>query len=666
MLFFFILYLKLKNLRMKFQLYTIYILVVFVGCKTPERKSLKADNNDVERVSNTDSLVVETLIQQSREYFNDKKNVAEPFDNYLTEAIELAEKSDLKVPMAQIYNIVGKRYRNCSLYGESMECYQKALTIAKDLKREDLLAFYYNQIGVVYRRVDENTLALDMHLKALKIAEAIQDSFIIEVALNGIGNVNFNLTRYHSSIEYFKKSFKVADAAGNGLGRAINYNNIGDSWLQLNEPDTALQYFVLSLEENRKIESQIGEAICYNGIGDAYIAKGQMQQAMFYLEKALKINLEEGDMMQIATSCMHIGEIYLESGKLPQAFENLKKGQRIAKKIGSRYLMEESSRLLSKAYEVKGDFKAALAFQKLSSTYKDTLLNEKNMHYLSTMEATLASEKQQGQIGLLNQERQVQETLIAQQKMMIFSGALLVGVLIFVIALIMRQNRLRNRYRILHYQQRLLRTQMNPHFIFNALSAIQVFILENDMEKSVRFLSDFSKLMRQVLRSSNRDYISLKDELEVIKYYLDIQKLRFNVPFKYHIKVDESLDLDTVMVPPMLTQPFLENAIEHGFGNMDDEGQLLVSFMKEAEQETLLINVDDNGIGIEQSKSERSNSKKHESMALKITKERLEVLKKDARRPTSFSIKDKRQDNPFDRGTLVSFGLPLIVFKRNN
>jgi sensor histidine kinase YesM len=201
---------------------------------------------------------------------------------------------------------------------------------------------------------------------------------------------------------------------------------------------------------------------------------------------------------------------------------------------------------------------------------------------------------------------------------------------------------------------------MNPHFIFNALSAIQVFILENDKEKAAAFLSDFAKLMRQVLKSSNYEYISLKEEIDVIGYYLRLQQLRFSKPFKYEIKIDEELDISTVMVPPMLTQPFLENAIEHGFKHSEEEGFLFVRFLRSGN--SLIIEVDDNGTGIDSTTIYKD--KEHESMAIRITKARLHILEKDAKFKTSFSVIDKRRLNPFDKGTLVRFVLPLIISQK--
>ncbi len=348
-------------------------------------------------------------------------------------------------------------------------------------------------------------------------------------------------------------------------------------------------------------------------------------------------------------------------GNYRDAIDYLEKGLQLAEEIGSIFQMEEALRLMAQANELNGNYKKALSLQKLSNVYKDSIINEKNIHYISTMETILEAEKQNSKIVVLSQERVNQEMKIRQQKTVIVTIVLLALILAFSIVLIVFQNKLRSRYKTLKYQQQLLRTQMNPHFIFNALSAIQVFILENDKEEASQYLSDFAKLMRQVLRSSNYDYITLRAEIEVVGYFLKLQQLRFEKPFKYEVKVDEELDLDSVMVPPMLTQPFLENAIEHGFKHNQEEGLLKIRFLKAGR--SLVIEVDDNGTGIDNVIGYKKKS--HDSMAIKITRERLEILEKDAKGRTSFTIIDKKRINPVGIGTQVRFVLPMINSQEN-
>jgi tetratricopeptide (TPR) repeat protein len=639
---------------------TISLLLSSTGCKRDGDQDLKNVVKNNLEVELNDSLVVDQLIQRSETFFTETGAKAELYDSFLKEAYEIAERRNLMYQQGAIYNMMGKRYRNRALYGEAMKSHQKALNIAQKINHEGLLADVYNQIGVVYRRTDDNAMALDMHFKALRMAEHVKDTFNISVSINSIGNVNLSLGRYHTAIQYFTQSLAMSDMMGNLLGKAINYNNIGDCWHKLGELDSALYYHNLSLDYNSRIGSRIGQAICFASIGTDYIAKGEPEKALEYLDKSLRTNRKLGDLMQVAFSLGKIGETYFSMNKYAKAQEYLLESYEMASTIGSKFQAEETARLLSKLNEINGNHAKALEYYKKASVYKDSMLNEKNMFHITTMEAVLDSEAQRDKITLLNQETLKQQSVLGRQRLLIVFFIVIVAVFISVTTLLVFQFRLRNKYRNLKHQQRLLRSQMNPHFIFNALSAIQVYVLENDVEKSTRFLTDFAKLMRQVLRSSNHDYISLKEESEILKYYLELQKLRFVTPFDYFIDVDKSLDWENVVVPPMITQPFVENAIEHGLKPIDRDGYLTIRFRKVGLQ--VIVEVEDNGIGIDTAMAKLDKPKSHDSMAIKITKERLDVIRNDSGGKVGLEIIDKKSINPFDRGTIVRIILPLVEF----
>ncbi len=642
----------------------ILALLIIITFKFFIRQRVNNDLNNLFskniKIEHADSLVVDQLIQRSEAFFKETGTKAEPFGPFLREAIEIAERRNLIYQQCVINNTLGKRFRNRALYGEAMKYHQKALSLALITNDKGLLADVYNQIGVVYRRTDDNAMALDMHFKALRIAEQAKDTFNISVSINSIGNVNYNLGRYHTAIEYFLRSLEMSEIMDNTLGLAINYNNIGDCWLKLNEPDSALYYHFLSLDFNSRIGSRIGQSICFNSIGAVYIAKGEPAKALEYLDKSLRINRKIGDLMQVSISLCKIGETHLSLNNLAMAQIFLTESFEMASKIGSKFQAEETARLLSRLFEKEGEHKKALEYFKVSSVYKDSILNEKNMYHLTTMEAVLESDMQREKILLLNQEAQEQISVLKGQRLVYLMFTSILAILAVVAVLLIYQYRLRNKYRNLKHQQRLLRTQMNPHFIFNALSAIQVYILENDIPKSTRFLTDFASLMRLVLRSSNQDYISLKEEAQILKYYLELQILRFAVPFNYYVEMDSYMEPENIVVPPMITQPFVENAIEHGLKLIDKGGLLFVRFKKLGKQ--LIVEVEDNGIGIEAAKALDNKNKHHESMALKITRERLDVIQKDSGGKAGLEIIDKKNINPFDRGTIIKIILPFVEF----
>jgi hypothetical protein len=203
-------------------------------------------------------------------------------------------------------------------------------------------------------------------------------------------------------------------------------------------------------------------------------------------------------------------------------------------------------------------------------------------------------------------------------------------------------------------QQRLLRSQMNPHFVFNSLLAIQAFIYKSNPKEAGRYLSRFARLIRMILNSSRKELIPLEEELSYLEYYLDLQKLRFKDAFDYKIEVAEDIHPDRIMLPPLLAQPFIENAIEHGLRSLDHKGEIIIRF--KCEKATLVFQVQDNGIGIsEAEKLKYDKGAPYESLGQKITVDRLRLLNKMHGQMVTFNIEERKSMEGKIMGTLVSF-----------
>lgn len=196
-----------------------------------------------------------------------------------------------------------------------------------------------------------------------------------------------------------------------------------------------------------------------------------------------------------------------------------------------------------------------------------------------------------------------------------------------------------------------LKLQMNPHFIFNAMSAIQRYMLKNDARNASHYLTRFSKLMRAVLENARNEYISLEQEIEMLEGYLALQNLKHNGSFEYTITVDENLDPEEVAIPPMFAQPFIENAVEHGVGQMASGGMITIDFGLDGE--LILLKICDNGIGLEQGRAQQSMEQNtHRSLATQITKERIALYQKSLKKNIYFEV------SSLEQGTQVLFRMP--------
>jgi LytS/YehU family sensor histidine kinase len=212
---------------------------------------------------------------------------------------------------------------------------------------------------------------------------------------------------------------------------------------------------------------------------------------------------------------------------------------------------------------------------------------------------------------------------------------------------------------VLELEQKLLRSQMNPHFIFNALGAIQSFIQKNEKDEATSYLSKFSRLIRLILENSRLNYVSLAKELKSLQDYLQLQQLLFDNKFDYNIDVDEKIDIENINIPPMLAQPFIENALKHGLANSDKKGMLNISF--KLKDNLILFDVVDNGVGLQKALELKPMvDGPHQSLATEITKERLNNMnKKIGGKKINIIVQELTGKMNEIIGTKVTFEIPF-------
>ncbi len=238
---------------------------------------------------------------------------------------------------------------------------------------------------------------------------------------------------------------------------------------------------------------------------------------------------------------------------------------------------------------------------------------------------------------------------------MLFGLAGLIILIIIVFILYFRQNKLKAEQKTIVLEQKLLRSQMNPHFIFNALSNISNLIDKNDNATASKFLTKFSRMVRHILESSRTDFIEMGQEITNLENYLALQKLRFSDKFDYHIEIDKDIDEESTAIPPMLIQPFIENAIEHGIKPKETKGHIDIRFKKKGKQ--LYCEVDDDGVGRDKAGSLKPTD--HKSRATAIVQERLQTISRKMKQNFLFEIIDLKTDANVSLGTRVVIGLPI-------
>ncbi len=246
----------------------------------------------------------------------------------------------------------------------------------------------------------------------------------------------------------------------------------------------------------------------------------------------------------------------------------------------------------------------------------------------------------------------------------LFSLLFLIVVIVLIVVFISKRKAERRKIlfeegkrKVLVSELHALRSQMNPHFIFNTLSSIQSFITKNNSKDAVNYLSKFSKLMRGTLENTQKQKIPIKDEIETLELYMDLEKLRLNNKFKYNIIVDDKIDAQFEEIPPMLIQPYVENAIWHGISHKINDGLIRISFKLENEN-LLKCEIEDDGIGREKAIEINKEQKKNKSLGMSITKDRLEIINSLKNSKLNINIIDLKENNT-PTGTKIELFIPL-------
>ena len=267
--------------------------------------------------------------------------------------------------------------------------------------------------------------------------------------------------------------------------------------------------------------------------------------------------------------------------------------------------------------------------------------------------------KKQKEIEALAQKNEIQHLQIEQNRYFIVGLASLVLLITAFAFLFIRQNRVNALNAKIELEQKLLRSQMNPHFIFNAMTSVQNYIYKEEPQEAANYLSSVFKLMRSILESSKEEYILLEKEIQTLKHYLILQQLCFQNKFDFNIEVDPKLDIGNVLIPPMMAQPIIENAIEHGIVNrIGEKGLIIVRLIKQ--ENGFLFEIEDNGVGREKAREiSKTNSSKHLSVATNITAERINLLNKKAKGKITMQIIDLKNEKDESSGTKVIFSFPL-------
>lgn len=348
-------------------------------------------------------------------------------------------------------------------------------------------------------------------------------------------------------------------------------------------------------------------------IANAYIQKEDLEQAIPFLVESKKEAIKNNDIVVNKDATRKMSEVYANLGDYDKALKNY---QEYVKLVDELYVQKEN------------EIQQVKRFSKRISDNQNRIVSLEKDKELAESKINLAYIDQK----LSEESNRKQRILIYS----LFGGLVLISLLTYFMYRNNKQQKLANNLLAL----KSMRSQMNPHFIFNALNSVNSFIAVNDERNANRYLSEFSVLMRSVLENSDEDFISLTKEIELLELYVKLEHNRFKDKFDYSIRVEESISLDEFEIPPMLLQPYIENAIWHGLRYKTEKGNLAVH-IHQKDKETLSITVKDDGIGRKKSQELKTkNQLKQKSKGMSTIKNRIAILNDMYKERISVNVSD--------------------------
>ncbi|WP_163407528.1 tetratricopeptide repeat-containing sensor histidine kinase [Flavobacterium ajazii] len=634
--------------------YKIFVFFAFHICGTFYAQNVQIDSlkRVVEKIK-TDSLKVDQ--------YNKIADLYKEIDPDLTffytrKAIAISLKKEYHFGLATAYVNKGNASIILGNYEDALKFFKRAQSefetaLQKETGKKRIksgLARSYASSGVVYSEQGDHTSSLKNYEKALKIYQEIKEQTGVSKTLNNIGILYKSQQKYPKALQYLKEAHKIQTVLDE-QNAPMTLTNIGVIYFETGEYHNAIQYYRKAQKGFEKNENKRGSALLNNYLGDYYKAQKNFILADEYYQKSLVLYEEIQNKFGASLALYNIGLLLQEQKKYKEAISFATKSLDYAQEIGVLDQTYHSEELLSELYQSLKQPEAALVHYKKSIIARDSISNQETSQKFAMAE--------------MNYEYQKKEALLSEKhkrefQLVVFSvlGGILLIVLGWVIYNRMQIKRqLTLKKELAEYEQKALHLQMNPHFVFNCLSSISSFIVQNGTDSALKYLSKFSKLMRLTLEYSKGSLIPIDKEIESLQNYLELEQLRFDNKFEFEINSSENVEFN-VGLPPLLIQPFVENAILHGLVPKEGKGKINVDF--DVQNEQLICTITDDGIGLSESKLLKENSvTAHRSMALSITKKRLKIMESITSKSAKIEILELNTDS--QTGTKAILYLPV-------
>ena len=576
---------------------------------------------------------------------------------YAKKALQLSAKLEYAFGEANAATNLGNASIILGDYAKAKSHFEKAKAIFNALVKKDDenkmyvygLARCYSSLGVIFSQEGNYYESLDNYQSGLRLYQQIDNKAGVSKSYNNIGILHKSRGNNPKALEFFKKALQIQEEIGEQT-LPVTLTNIGVIYFEDNKLEQAHSYYSKAEKLFKTIQNERSSALLQNYWGNYFMKKNNPQKAEAHYKKALEMYESIQNKFGSALAMYHLGTLYFEQKDYAQAMPLASKSLEYAKQMGVLDQLFHSEKLMSDIYGAQNQ--TQLSFEH----YKNYIVARDSLY---SMESTKKFDRAEMDFEYQKKEALFKEESKRQNLLLIFSIIgilLLIGFIFLVINRYQVKRRLTLQKEVAEYEQKALHLQMNPHFVFNCLGSISSFIVQNGTDSALKYLSKFSKLMRLTLEYSKDALIPIDKEIESLQNYLELEQLRFHDKFDFRIESTERVEFN-MGLPPLLIQPFVENAILHGLVPKEGTGTIYVNF--DVENNQLVCTISDDGIGITKSAAMRQNSMNaHKSMALEITKKRLEIMEATISKSAQIEIRELEENNTVT-GTKVTLRLPI-------
>jgi len=546
-------------------------------------------------------------------------------------------------------------------------------------KNKQGLAYVLTDLGYVYNNLGNNSLSVKYNLQALRLFEQLNDSEGLERTNFALGRIFDNQKDFKTSSSYYTKCLAINRKTNNKERLVLALNSLAAANVNANKVTDALKFN----EEAFKLASQMGNvdfiAASHKNYGDIYLKQHQSERAKAHYIKAAELFKKINSDINYSKVAIKLAVIYFAQNNSEKAIEYGLIGYNLSQKTNYPSDQKNAADILSQIYAKQKNYEKAFYYKSIASDISEKIYFDESKDIALKATYKYETEKKEASIKALNQKNQIAE-LESKRKTIMLYLALLFFLAVTSTAYILfsrfkerkknelLQNKLIEAEKLLEAEKKVteselkaLKSQMNPHFIFNALNSIQMQFMYGDKLAANEQLNNFTYLTRQILEVSGKKQIPVADEKEILTKYLELEKLRFNNDFSYTISISDSIDEDYHKIPPMLIQPIVENSLKHGLMHKKGAKNIQVFFEIDNEETCITCTVIDNGIGRDKSAAIKAkNQTKHNSFSTQLITQRLELLNSKVQLQELITYSDILNEQNEVCGTKVVIRIPMV------